>query len=209
MEPKMKIDSSSFQYCINVHKYNLEYGRNENLIPSRDTLKPIPHMFHDYLLCNLLNQPTSTSHDVQPVVLSGNQEQGSCISHVEEKHVQDMYYISSLFQDDNISFLANLWSYNHDNMSNKAKPHIQVETLHNLHHDIHVSINTFCGEYTSTLDDIWYYLEDMDLQSIDLESVSHSLESPFVKHDVISISNDPICPLIHTYLDAKSEVVSW
>jgi len=72
--PKVKVDPPSFQYHINAHKYNLEFGPNKSFILSGDVLKPLPPMFHDSLFHNPLVSPASTYTYVQFVVSSGNQE---------------------------------------------------------------------------------------------------------------------------------------
>lgn len=107
MEPEVETHSLILQYDINTHNFNLELDLIESIISSRDTLQPIPSISHDSLFHDPLDQSTSNSLGFQRVVSSSNREQGSFISCVEEKSVEDMSYLSSLFQDDNLTFLAN------------------------------------------------------------------------------------------------------
>lgn len=75
------------------------------------------------------------------------------------------------------------------------------------HCDIHVSLNTYGGEYKSISDDTLFSSVDLDLQGIDSKFVSHSLQPPFVNEDALLIQNDPQFSLIHTSLDDESEKV--
>lgn len=106
MEHGVKVNPMVLQDHINAHKHNLESNPIKNMVSSRDTLKPLPSISHDSLFHDTLYPPTSTLNDIQPIVSCGNQEQGSCISRIEEQSVGDMSYLFSLFQDDNISFLV-------------------------------------------------------------------------------------------------------
>lgn len=112
MEPEVKVDPLFIQDHINVHKSNLESNPNENLIVFGDTFKLLPPMFHDSLFRNLIDQLTSTHNDVPPIVSSGNQEWSGIISHVEEKSVEYVSYLSSLSQDDNLVYMVNLQPFN-------------------------------------------------------------------------------------------------
>lgn len=170
------------------------------MISSRDTLQFLLSIFPSSLFLCLLDQPTSTLNDVQLAVSSSNQEQGSCILHVEEQSVGDMSYLSSLFQDDNFASLDDHRSYSLENLSNYLKPCIQVETLGNHHLDIHVSIDTYGDQYPSTLDDTFASPQELDLKGIDPDSAS-----PFMGWDTLSILNDPKIFLFHTSLDTKYE----
>jgi len=77
------------------------------MISLRDTLQPLPSMSHDTLVYDFLGQPTSTLNDVKPIVPSCDHIQGNFISHVEEKIIEHMFHLSSLFKDENIAFVAN------------------------------------------------------------------------------------------------------
>lgn len=145
----MKVEPLGFQDHINVHKFDIEVDPNENLIIFEDTLNPLPLMFHDSLFRNLLDQPTPIFNDVQPIISSNSQGQGSCISHVEGQSVRDMFHLSPLFQNVDLILSSNHESSNLDNLSNDFEPQIQVETFVNHHHEIPVSINTYGGEYLS------------------------------------------------------------
>lgn len=120
-------------------------------------------MFHDSLFRNPLDQPTPIFNDVHLVISSGNKEKGSCISTVEEQSVEDISYISSLCQVDDLSFLADLQSSNLDNLSNDSEPRMQVDTLNNHHHNILFSINTYGREHISISSDIFSFSEGLDL----------------------------------------------
>jgi len=98
-----------------------------------------------------------------------------------------MSNFSSLFQDENLSFLAYLQYFNLDIPSNDSEPHIQVENLDNHHRDILIYINTYGGEYKSILDGVFSSSKGLDLQGIDLEFISHSLQSPFMNFDSLLI----------------------
>lgn len=91
-----------------------------------------------------------------------------------------MFHLSSLFQDDNLAFSTDRASHNFDNLSNDFKSLIPVKTLDNHHKDLPFSINA-CGDgYPSTLNDIFPFLEHLDLYNIDSEPISHNLQSSFV-----------------------------
>lgn len=94
-------------------------------------------------------------------------------------------------------------------MSNNTKPHIQVDNLDNHHHDIPVSTNTYGGEYPSILGDIFSSFEGLDFQDINLESISHSLQSPFLNWGAPLIQNYLESSLICKSLDEKYEGISF
>lgn len=98
-----------------------------------------------------------------------------------------MFYLSSLFQDDNRAFLVDHQYCSLVNFSNDSKPDAQVKTLENNHLDIRVSSNTYGDDFPSKSDDIFPSSENLNLQAIVLEPASNSLQSPFMGWDTLSI----------------------